>query len=130
MHPQTAQVLVIDGDGNLRTLIKLVLEYRGLRVLLAADGEAGLRAAIAQRPDLIVLDAATTCHDGVDAYSALASHPHTDSIPVLLCASVPTAAQEYAWGRLPQVIDLVSKPYDLNALADRVASALDAATIA
>lgn len=51
-----AKILVIDDDEIFRGLISEVLGAQGHQVLAAADGEAGLGLALAQRPELILLD--------------------------------------------------------------------------
>ena len=49
-------ILVIEDDRSLREGLTLNFQLRGYRVLTAADGEAGVRLAFDERPDLIVLD--------------------------------------------------------------------------
>ena len=65
MNPNTHCVLVIDDDSNIRTLIKLLLEHQGHRVLIALDGDTGLKLAAQQRPDIILLDVAMPRRDGM-----------------------------------------------------------------
>jgi CheY-like chemotaxis protein len=50
------QVLVIDDVAVNRTLLRQLLEPLGFRVREAATGEAGLAAAAAETPDLVLLD--------------------------------------------------------------------------
>ena len=49
-------VLVIDDDASLRDTIGLMLETEGFRPVLAEDGTAGLKQALALKPDLILVD--------------------------------------------------------------------------
>jgi two-component system OmpR family response regulator len=50
------EVLIIEDDATLLRGLRDNFESRGYRVTTATDGEAGLDAAIASRPDLILLD--------------------------------------------------------------------------
>ena len=49
-------VLIIEDDATMLRGLKDNFEFKGYRVLTAADGEAGLNAALDGKPDLIVLD--------------------------------------------------------------------------
>ncbi|MFL5539426.1 MAG: sigma-54-dependent transcriptional regulator [Longimicrobiaceae bacterium] len=50
------RVLVIDDEAGLRHTLLLILRDEGYRVAVADDGEAGLRMALAEQPDLILCD--------------------------------------------------------------------------
>jgi DNA-binding response OmpR family regulator len=49
-------VLVIDDDTALRDTIGLMLETEGFRPALAEDGKAGIKQAMALKPDLVLVD--------------------------------------------------------------------------
>jgi DNA-binding response OmpR family regulator len=49
-------VLVIDDDAALRDTIALMLETEGFRPALAEDGKAGIKQAMALKPDLVLVD--------------------------------------------------------------------------
>lgn len=55
-NPPMETVLIIEDDATLSRGLKDNFTYQGYTVLLAADGEKGLAAAVDERPDLIVLD--------------------------------------------------------------------------
>ena len=59
-------VLVVEDDRSLREALAMNFELRGYRVLAAADGEAGVRLAFDERPDLIVLDLMLPGLDGFE----------------------------------------------------------------
>src|SRR6266571_6755614 len=50
------RLLIIEDELPMRTALKDCLESEGYRVLTAADGESGLRRALEDKPDLILLD--------------------------------------------------------------------------
>lgn len=82
--PSQGTVLVVDDDGDLRELVRLALQARGLKVLEAGDGEAGVRMADASTPDLIVLDAMMPVLDGFAALKKLKERRRTRAIPVVM----------------------------------------------
>lgn len=51
-----ARILVIEDELPMRTALKDCLESEGYRVLTAADGEEGLKRALEEKPDLLLLD--------------------------------------------------------------------------
>ena len=51
-----ARILIIEDELPMRTALKDVLEAEAYRVLVAANGEDGLTRALAEKPDLILLD--------------------------------------------------------------------------
>lgn len=77
-------VLLVDDDSDLRELVRLALEARGFRVVEAADGEAGLRQAEAEAPDVIVLDAMMPVLDGFATLKRLKERRRTRTIPVVM----------------------------------------------
>jgi two-component system response regulator AtoC len=50
------RVLVIDDEAGLRHTLLLILRDEGYRVMVADDGESGLRLALAEQPDLVLCD--------------------------------------------------------------------------
>lgn len=114
------RVLIIDDDANLRTLLKLLFEHEGYSVLLAPDGEVGLLLAEGSRPDVILLDVAMPHRNGLDVYLDLQNNPLTGGIPVLVCSAAITRAEEQRWYQLPNVLGVIPKPFDINALIRRI----------
>ena len=56
MSPPTETILIIEDDPAMLRGLRDNFEFEGYRVQTAADGDAGLKAALAIRPDLILLD--------------------------------------------------------------------------
>ncbi len=56
MSPPTETILIIEDDPAMLRGLRDNFEFEGYRVQTATDGDAGLKAALAIRPDLILLD--------------------------------------------------------------------------
>ena len=54
--PVAARVLIIEDDPNVADVVARYLRREGFRVQAVADGREGLDAALAELPDLVVLD--------------------------------------------------------------------------
>jgi two-component system cell cycle response regulator DivK len=76
-------ILLVEDHEDNRIVYSTILEHFGYRVLLAGDGEEGVRIARAQRPDLVLMDVSIPVMDGWDATRLLKSDPATASIPVI-----------------------------------------------
>lgn len=66
-----ARILVIDDDILVRMAIKAVLERAGHEVILASDGQAGMREYGSHAVDLVVTDMLMPEQDGIETILAL-----------------------------------------------------------
>jgi two-component system cell cycle response regulator DivK len=76
-------VLLIEDNMDNRDIYDTYLTLVGYRVLLAADGEEGLRQAFEHRPDLILLDVSIPKMDGWEVARLLKADDRTSRIPIL-----------------------------------------------
>ena len=56
MSNRLARILVVDDEPQIRRFLRLGLEGHGYAVLEATTAEAALRVAVAEQPELVVLD--------------------------------------------------------------------------
>jgi DNA-binding response OmpR family regulator len=122
MTEATHRVLVIDDDGNLRQLLTLLFEHHGYEILLAPDGEIGMTLAEGGQPDVILLDVAMPYRSGIEVYLDLQNNPLTSNIPVLVCSAALTTREAETWQGMPNVVEVVQKPFDINRLIARIAN--------
>lgn len=120
MIETTHRVLVIDDDANLRQLLKLLFEHHGFEILLAPDGEIGLTLAEGGRPDVILLDVAMPYRSGIEVYLDLQNSPLTADIPVLVCSAALTQRENASWRGMPNVLDVIQKPFNINNLITQI----------
>jgi len=118
-----SRVLVADDDASTLALIDLALQEAGYDCVLAADGKAALELARATRPDLIVLDVSMPLLSGDEVHRELRRDRRTRYIPVVFITAKRTTAEMTARFR-NGADDFVSKPFDIDELVARIASAL------
>ena len=78
-----ARLLLVEDSEQIWDFLSRRLQRRGHEVLLAHDGEAGLDAARAGQPELILLDMNLPVMDGWTAARALKAEQSTRAIPIV-----------------------------------------------
>lgn len=117
LTPQKRLLLVDDEPINLRVL-KQVLES-DYRLSFARDGEAALKLAAEQMPDLILLDVMMPGMTGFEVIEILKSHEKTGSIPVIFVTALKDSIDE-ARGLELGAVDYISKPISPPVVKARV----------
>lgn len=108
-------ILVIDDDPAQLRLMQRLLGGAGFEVQSAPDGEAGLVAARARPPDLIILDVMMPRLNGFQTLRALKADATTAATPVVILTSKQEAAAE-AWATQTGAAAYLTKPVDFPAL--------------
>ncbi len=104
-------LIVDDGHENREFIAEYVLQPNGYEALMAKDGKEGLEMAIAEHPDLILLDYQLPRMNGIEVLEAMAEQGLT--IPVILMTfygSEEVAIEVYRLG----VRDYVKKPFTVE----------------
>ena len=89
------KILIVDDDRINVTLISFSLREKGYEVLSADDGEAGIAAVKAARPDLIVLDVQMPRMGGFEFMAELKSVPGGNTIPVIMLTANETLQETF-----------------------------------
>ena len=79
-----ATILLVDDDWEQLASLRIAVEALGHRVLVEADGKAGLISASRHVPDLIITDWKMPVMDGCEMCARLKSSPALRHIPVLV----------------------------------------------
>lgn len=116
-------ILVVEDDPDLGKVLKRLLESRGYRAVWAMDGEAGIAMAVAERPDLILMDIKMPKLDGELAVVQLRGRPETAKIPVIMVTAMSDLTDKHLAAQLG-VIDYVEKPFEPNYLLGKIQIAL------
>jgi len=114
------KILVIDDEPSIINLVSAYLKPEGYEVSTAADGNAGLKAAHAFKPDLIILDLMLPGMDGIELLSRL--RRESDVYVIMLTAR--TDETDKIVGLSVGADDYVTKPFSPRELVARVKAAL------
>jgi two-component system alkaline phosphatase synthesis response regulator PhoP len=78
------KILVIEDDPGTLRLMVYTLQHEGYQVVTAANGLEGLRKAMNEKPDLVVLDVMLPGIDGFEICHRLRADPRTANLPILM----------------------------------------------
>jgi len=78
------KILIIDDDPDTVRLLGILLVRMGYRTVAAASGAQGLKMALEELPDLIILDIMMPEMDGYEVARRLRHNPDTAKIPILM----------------------------------------------
>ena len=117
-------VLVADDDEDILMLVAFRLERAGYDVITARSGEQALNLALANTPDLAVLDVMMPGLDGYGVTRELRRADATSEVPVILLTARAEEA-DVARGMAAGADDYVKKPFDARDLRERVKRLLD-----
>jgi CheY-like chemotaxis protein len=119
MNPK--QILLIDDEENLVSVIKICLQkLGGWTVLTASSGAEGLRYAEAFQPDAILLDVMMPDLDGLTVLRQLRANPKTQPIPVILLTAKMQSVHQDEYAQL-DIVGVLAKPFDPLQLAHHIA---------
>ena len=80
-------ILYVEDNELNRKIVRDLLRRTSYRLIEALDGEAGVAAALEQRPDLILTDIQLPKLSGIDAIRALRKAPATMDTPIIAITS-------------------------------------------
>jgi DNA-binding response OmpR family regulator len=115
------RVLIIEDELPMRTVLQDLLEAEGYRVLAAANGETGLQRAIAEKPNLILLDIMMPKLDG---YAVCAELRRLSNPAAILMLTAKGQIADRVQGLDVGADDYLVKPFSSEELIARVRAML------
>ncbi|HEX7983836.1 MAG TPA: diguanylate cyclase [Duganella sp.] len=119
---RNGRILVVDDAmENIQILHHALRDEQ--EVLFALDGEKALEIALAQQPDLILLDAVMPGMDGYAVCGALRGSPRLQDIPIIFVTALSQPEDETR-ALEAGAVDFISKPFNIAVVRARVRSQL------
>ncbi|HXZ04356.1 MAG TPA: response regulator [Ktedonobacteraceae bacterium] len=117
------KVLVIDDNPTIVELIKYAVNLQtAFEVIVAYDGEEGLKSVYAENPDCVIIDVKMPRMDGNKLVRCLRGDARTANIPLIILSAM-TREEDQMTGLLSGVDEYLTKPFKpgaLNAAIERV----------
>ena len=117
------RILIVEDNEMNRDMLSRRLERKGYSITMAVDGGEGVERAIAEKPDLILMDMSLPVLDGWEATRRVKANPETKGIPVIALTAHAMA------GDRDKTIeagcdDYDTKPIDLTRLLGKIEAQL------
>jgi len=77
------RILIVEDNEMNRDMLSRRLTRKGYAISLAVDGGVGVEMAVAEKPDLILMDMSLPVIDGWEATRRVKANPETKHIPVI-----------------------------------------------
>jgi CheY-like chemotaxis protein len=113
-----ATILVAEDSPDARQLMRDLLEGMGHDVLEAKDGLEGVKVALTERPDLIIMDLMMPAASGDSALRFMRGTPGLETLPVIVVSAHPDIARI---ARQNGADAWVPKPVSIRELSDKIA---------
>jgi len=117
------EVLVVEDSRTQALFLKKMLEYRGCRVMTAANGREAVASLATRVPALVISDIQMPVMDGYELCRHIKSNPETHHVPVILLTSL-SSPSDIVHGLECGADNFVVKPYEEAFLIERVGSVL------
>jgi diguanylate cyclase (GGDEF)-like protein len=117
------RVLVVDDDEDIVRVVRINLELEGFEVDTAGDGQEALDRALANPPDIVLLDIMMPRMDGLTALRKMRGQPALSSTSIVLLTA-RGLTEDRVNGLELGADDYVTKPFDVVELVARVKAVL------
>lgn len=117
---QVSNILIVDDDDSIRSLLEQELGDIGYLIDTARNGKEALTKVKLRRPDLILLDIMMPEMNGFDVAAILKNDPQTMDIPIIVISIVQDKARGFRIG----IDRYLNKPIDTNLLHTEIDSLL------
>lgn len=118
------KILFIEDEPTLQKTVGEILKQEGYQVVSALDGEAGVRLAESQQPNLILLDIILPKMNGFEVLERLKSNENTKEIPVIVLTNLEEMKDVEKALALGATTYLVKANYSLEDVISKVKGAI------
>jgi DNA-binding response OmpR family regulator len=113
------QILVIEDETDIREMLALRLKKERFDVLEAGEGMTGLKKALEEQPDLVLLDLMLPFTNGLDILRKLRDNRKTAQMPIII-VSAKGDESDVVVGLELGADDYVTKPFNMSILLARI----------
>ena len=118
------KILIAEDERDIRDLIAFSLKFGGFEVVLASNGVEAVERALAEVPDLILMDVRMPKMTGYEACRALKANPAMRNIPIVFL-SAKGQESEIQQGVEAGAEEYILKPFAPDDLTKRIKGVLD-----
>ena len=119
----TIKILLVEDNVSIRDMVSRRLAKRGFAVVTAGDGDEACRLAVAEHPDVVLMDLHLPVLDGLEATRRLKSAAETRDMPVI-ALTADAMAGDHEKAMEAGCDSYETKPIDLPLLLDKIEALL------
>ena len=119
------EILVVEDDEDLLSLITKKLTVEGFKVMAAATGQQALDYLAKQKPALVLLDILLPYIDGLSILNEIATQPKTKDLPVIILSNLADQGSIEQASAIGQYEYLVKTKTDLNEVVKKIKEKLN-----
>ncbi|MCP5480407.1 MAG: response regulator [Spirochaetales bacterium] len=113
------KILLVDDQPNFVKMLTVKLSKMGYEILSGGNGKEGLDLAIAEKPDLIMMDIMMPVMDGFAAAKEIRANAETVNIPIIFLSARGQEEDRIRAEQL-QAVDFFTKPFSPRAIVERI----------
>ena len=113
------KILLVEDHPELRHLLQGQIEGMGFTTIIAKNGKEGVDTAVAEKPDLILMNSLMPEMNGWEATRLLRSNPETKDIPILAATAMFRPSDLKAWLDVG-CNDYIIKPFTFAELSRKI----------
>jgi len=117
------KILIVEDEEDLRKALEIRLKQNNFKVIMSKDGEAGLKKAKEELPDLIILDVLLPKMSGFEVCHCLKADPEYKHIPVLML-SIKSSEDAIKKGYENGADEYITKPFEWPFILEKIKSIL------
>ena len=120
------KILIVEDIPGLIHILQLEVQRLGYETLLASNGEEAVEMAIAQLPNLIMMDIMMPEMDGLEAARRIRENPQTRTIPIIAVTAL-SSRKDKKKCLDSGCDDYLSKPFTASKLSSSITKLLEQA---
>jgi CheY-like chemotaxis protein len=101
------KIMIVDDDPTMNSLLKTLLELDGFTVVLASHGDVVVSTALAERPDVVLMDVYIAGANGMELLREIRQHPELRLLPVIMSSGMDMETESRSSGANAFIL----KPY-------------------
>jgi len=119
------KILIIEDESILQKALSDILKEQNYEIVNALDGEKGLKMAISQIPDLIILDLILPKKEGFEVLEELKNNQKTEKVPVIILTNIERMEDMEKAFELGATAYLIKAQYKLEEIVQKINETLE-----
>lgn len=113
------KILIVDDEEDIQKLLKIKLQQENFNIVLANDGDMGVKVTEQEIPDLIILDIMMPKMDGYNCLKEIRKLPKAKEIPVIMLSGKEEEKVRDLFA-FQKISGYIEKPFELDDIVAKI----------